>query len=337
MLKYCVAFMAVFVVKACFAQKDTLYFSVNENSRVELHSMYRYECKVVSPVRTNLSFWTGKLPGWLHFDKSTHLISGFADKAGQYPVQLYVTNGKDTIHQFFMLTVFDRHTVNILPLGNSITNGTSVYNSYRRYLWFLLHKGNYNFDFIGSSTKQWMGKRMPDEDFDMEHEGHSGWTTGNIINPPEWDNSSGKLQNWLKNYKPDLVLLELGTNDIFQCVHIDSAIAHLNTIVNVLRQKNKYVVIFIAQVPPLGKQWESQMLCGTNRPYGQILRDFNNRVSLFAKSIHTKQSPVIPVDQYSGVNTATDLYDDIHPNTKGEKEMAQRWFQVMTVYLRKIK
>jgi acyl-CoA thioesterase-1 len=337
MLKYCLAVFFVFIMEGAFAQKDTLYFSANENSRVAAHSKYSYQPEVASPVRTNLSFWTGKLPRWLHFDKTTHLISGFADKVGQYPVQLYVSNGKDTIHQFFMLTVFDGRTVNILPLGNSITNGTSVYNSYRRELWFLLHQGKYNFDLIGSSTKQWMGKTMPDEDFDMEHEGHSGWTTGNMLYPQDWDSSSGKLQGWLINYTPDLVLLELGTNDVFQCVPVDSAVAHLNTIVGLLRDKNKHVVIFIAQIPPLGKQWAPKMLCGTKLSYAEVLLDLNSRLSFFAKSLYTKISPVILVDQYSRVNSSTDMYDDIHPNKKGEKEMAQRWFRAMMPYLRKIK
>jgi acyl-CoA thioesterase-1 len=43
----------------------------------------------------------------------------------------------------------------------------------------------------------------------------------------------------------------------------------------------------------------------------------------------TEESPVILVDQYTGFNAATDTYDGIHPNARGEAKMAQKWFDAI--------
>ena len=40
--------------------------------------------------------------------------------------------------------------------------------------------------------------------------------------------------------------------------------------------------------------------------------------------------------QYNGVNIVTNTFDDIHPNTKGEKIMAERWFEAIKDYLKKL-
>jgi lysophospholipase L1-like esterase len=336
-MKSAFIFLLLSITLTTFSQNGPLYFSSGENTRVALHSGYfcRFEAK--DSLNRTLIYSPKDLPPWMKFDAVQNSISGKAPKTGQYPVQLMVTNGKDTATLSYMLTVYDKKTVNILPLGNSITNGTSIYNSYRRDLWQLLHQGNYNFDFIGSWNKHHMGGKMPDTDFDLDHEGHSGWTLGHILHAPDWDSARGDIHDWLKVYTPDIVLMELGTNDVFQCVKLDTAMKNLSLIVKELRNKNRNVKIFIAQIPPLGNTWALKKLCGTDTPYGQVLTTLNKLIVNYAAANSTAQSPVIAVDQYSGVDPATDMYDDIHPNLKGEKIMADRWFNAIKNFVPKLK
>jgi lysophospholipase L1-like esterase len=235
-----------------------------------------------------------------------------------------------------MLTVFDKQTKNILCLGNSITNGTSVFNSYRRGLWQMLHKGNYDFDLIGSWSKHHMGGEMPDADFDMDHEGHSGWTAADIFHAPNWDSTRGNIYLWLEEYTPDIVLVELGTNDVFQCRKIPDVMKNFSDLIRLLRKKNKTVKIFFAQIPPLGPQWAEKKLCGNDTSYDRSLRDLNKAIAIFVKNNSTISSPLFVVDQHSGI-TAADQYDDIHPNLPGEKIMAQRWFDAIRNYIKKLK
>lgn len=335
-MKYALIKFFLLVTLNSIAQGTKLHFLTKETGRVSIHSRYYYQFEAKDSMQDPVVYSTGILPPWIQFDKATHSISGLAPKAGQYPIHLVASDGKDTAHQYFMLTVYDKQTMNILPLGNSITNGTAIYNSYRRNLWYMLHNDYYNFDFIGSWNKHHAGGKMPNEDFDLDHEGHSGWTVGHILQQPGWDSSRGNLHQWLKNYSPDIVLIELGTNDVFQCVQTDTAMKNLSSIVSLLREKNKKVKIFIAQIPPLGKQWSDKKLCGDSIDYAQRIIQFNKAVVNFAKNNSTRLSLIKTVDQYSGVDPSTDMYDDIHPNDKGEKIMAERWFNAIKGYFKKI-
>jgi lysophospholipase L1-like esterase len=313
-----------------------ILFTSKEKSRVAANNLYYYKFEAYDSNQNHLSYSIKKIPAWLHYDAAKNSISGMAKKVGQFPVRIIATNGKDTISQQFMLTVFNKQTKNILCLGNSITNGTTTFNSYRRDLWQMLHKGNYNFDFIGSWSKHHEGGEMPNPDFDLDHEGHSGWTAADIFQAPNWDSTRGNIKLWLEEYTPDIVLVELGTNDVFQCRKIPDVLKNFSDLIQVLRKKNKTVKIFFAQIPPLGPQWAEKKLCRSDTSYDQSLRNLNKAIAVFVKNNSTISLPLFVVDQYSGI-TSANQYDDIHPNLSGEKIMAQRWFDAIHSYIKKLK
>lgn len=230
-----------------------------------------------------------------------------------------------------------KHVIKILPIGNSITNGTSTYNSYRRELWKLLVAQGYAVDFIGSWNKHHGGGPVPDPDFDTDHEGHSGWTAADIFHPPSWDSARGNIYTWLNIYTPDMVLVELGTNDVFQCRQPGEVIADFDTLLDILRKKNKRVSIFLSNVLPMGPAWATKKLCGTDLSYAADIAALNKQLKTFAAKKHTRRSPVKLVDQFSAIDPAAHLYDDIHPNNAGEKQMAEKWFAAIRPYLKKVK
>ena|GEM_PF-1387943 len=320
---------------AGIAQKIT--FVTKAPGRVAVGARYQYKFVAYDSLKQAINYTCAQLPPWLQLDKKTNTLSGIAKKAGQYPVQLNAVTKDTLIKQQFMLTVYDQQTINILPLGNSLTNGTNVYNSYRRYLWQLLHKANYNVDFIGSWDKHHMDGNMPNADFDMDHEGHSGWKASDVLKPPDWDKQRGNIDDWLQSYRPDIVLIELGTNEVFQCVSASSAMNDFLIILNKLRKKNSLVKILLAQIPPLGKEWAPKKLCGTDTNYEQAVILFNNAILHFGHTKTTSLSTVIIVDQFTGVDPAIDMYDDIHPNATGEKKMAERWYEALKPFLKKLK
>jgi hypothetical protein len=305
-------------------------------NRVQVAERYEYAFLALDSAGNKITYSCDRLPDWISFDKTKNMLFGVAAKPGQYAVQISAAAFDTVIKQNFMLTVYNKQTVNILPLGNSITNGTSVYNSFRRNLWQMLHQANYNFDFIGSWDKQHMGEAYPNPDFDLDHDGHSGWTAHHLLEPPDWDKQRGNLDQWLKSYHPDVVLMELGTNEVFQCISAASAMNDLSIIIDKLRLNNCSVKILLAQIPPLGKKWAPQKLCGNDISYEQSVKLFNQAILQFVKNKNTKQSPVIIVDQFTGINSDTDMYDDIHPNTIGEKKMAERWFKTLKPFLKKL-
>lgn len=329
----------------CFQQKaflqnaaySKLQFTSKEKERISIDSIYHYKFNAFDSAGKSISYYVEKLPSWLKFNVHDHSISGKAVKPGQYMIHLLASTNDTIIHQRFMLTVFNKNTINILALGNSITNGTNRFNSYRRDLWQMLHHANYNFDFIGSWNKHHMGGEVPNPDFDMDHDGHSGWTTHDILSPPGWDSTRGNIHIWIQTYTPDIVLVELGTNDVFQCVPVKEAMNNISEIIDILRNKNPHVKIFLALIPPLGAQWADKKLCGNDTTYIKSIEIFNKNVSRLASEKNTDISKVITVDLFTGVHPATDMYDDIHPNDIGEKNMAESWYKAIKKYLNKIK
>lgn len=311
-------------------------FATQPNNRVAVGEKFFYQFSATGSNKTT-RYSCIDLPPWIDYNQKTNTLSGSSEKAGQWLIQLAASTSDTTVRQNFALTVYDGQTRNILALGNSITNGTATFNSYRRYLWQLLHKDRYNFDFIGSWNKHHGGNPVPDPDFDMDHDGHSGWKASDIIKPPDWDSIRGNMDKWLVLYSPDIVLMELGTNEVFQCVSPADALKDFSLIIDKLRNKNDSVKIFLAQIPPLGRQWAPKKLCGGEISYEQSVHSFNKAVVEFAGLKTTPKSPVIIVDQFTDIDPATDMYDDIHPNEKGEIKMAERWFKAITPFLHHLK
>src|SRR5580765_1323778 len=111
--------------------------------------------------------------------------------------------------------------VRILPFGDSVTASVSPHNSYRFWLWHKLTDNGFNVDFVG--TQNGVADGAPaNPDFDMDHEGHPGWTTmDGLIHV---DSIAAATQ-------PDIVLLDLGANDVIQGVPIPTIIAQLKEII----------------------------------------------------------------------------------------------------------
>ena len=328
-------FMLGLVIVSYPGKAQQLVFTSNPVTRVLSGKVFRYTFSAIDSMGKAISYSVDNLPSWIQYEKNTQTISGTTDKAGQYLVTIRAVTEDTVVGQNFMLTVYNKRTINILPLGNSITNGTGSYNSYRRSLWQLLHKANFNFDMIGSWALHHGGGPVPEPDFDMDHEGHSGWTAHDVLQPPGWDEHRGNIDKWLLLYRPDIVLMELGTNEVFQCLGAEKILDDMSLIIEKIRQKNKTVKILIAQIPPLGEQWAAKKLCGTDTSYAEAIKIFNTSIVKFAQNNSTSRSSVIVVDQFTGVDPSKDMYDDIHPNTNGEKKMAERWFKALAPLLRR--
>lgn len=203
--------------------------------------------------------------------------------------------------------------VKIQPLGNSITQAEKGHNSYRRPLWHMTQAAGWNVDFVGSEDKLDGGDTPPNPDYDQDHEGHWGWTAAELAED---------LPTWLQDYTPDAVLLHAGHNDLKASgsdnTVIQNTFNNLEDIINILRNDNPNVTIFLAQLIP-----------STLEPRAHRIPIFNDQVPAFAAGLDEPDSPIIVVDQYTGFNVNTDTYDGTHPSPSGEQKMAQKWFDAL--------
>jgi hypothetical protein len=224
-----------------------------------------------------------------------------------------------------LLVIPAEATVKILPLGDSITRGgaavDSPYPSYRYLLWNYLKTGGYDVDFIGSTTYPTFSSFS----FDQEHEGHRGYTTGMELNGDPSDDPEGKLSTWLNQYTPDIVLLHIGTNDVLQQVNLTERLSNVDQIIDTLRAANPDVKILLAQIIPTSDAFRNS---------NSELIAFDRALPGLAAGKNTTQSPVIVVDMYTGYDGFADnQYDGIHPQTSGEKKLADRWYAALAPLL----
>lgn len=195
----------------------------------------------------------------------------------------------------------------IWPLGDSITRGRIDHWSYRRDLETALTGASCAFDFVGSASGPSSGPGDPL--VDRDHDGHSGLRTDEIRN---------RMDNWMPGNDHDWALVHVGTNDILQGTSITAARANIADIIDILRSANANVGVLLAQVIPNHPENEADVAA---------LNDAI--VSVAAEKDQPSVSPVIVVDHYSGYDTFTHNYDQIHPNDAGEALMAQRWFEAL--------
>lgn len=191
--------------------------------------------------------------------------------------------------------------VKIMPLGDSITQGDFAHNSYRRPLWFKLKEAGYEVDFVGSMTRNRLGP-PPSADFDADHEGHWGWRADEILEQlPQWAAA-----------KPDVVLVHLGVNDLFQGDTVARTLVDLRAITETLRAANPDVVVLLAKLIPNSGAVD--------------VAPFNKELEGLAAS-SSEQSPVVIVDLWTGFDAGEDTYDGVHPDESGEEKMAEGWFR----------
>ncbi len=215
----------------------------------------------------------------------------------------------------------DSKTIKILPLGDSITCASKYKESYRYPLWKRLIDAGKQVEFVGSQIKKGNNGRVwkpyKGHQFPEANEGHSGWRADQILDGVS--RTSQGIDKWLKGYKPDIALIHLGTNDVYQSQNPELTRDEIKLIIGKLRDKNPQIKVLLARIIPMRLNKDVPIL--------------NKLLAQLAIELDTAQSPVKSVDMYSGFSIHTDMQKDkIHPNASGEKKMAKRWFDALMRY-----
>jgi lysophospholipase L1-like esterase len=202
--------------------------------------------------------------------------------------------------------------VRIMPLGDSITGGPGCW---RALLWDRLQRTGYtNIDFVG--TLPGGGCSVP---FDGDNEGHGGYQATGIAN-------QNQLPGWLSATNPDIVLMHLGTNDVWNNVPTATIMAAFDKLLGQMRTNNPNVKILVAQIIPMtpnGCTW-----C----PPG--VSALNSAIPGWAASRTTAQSSITVVDQYTGFDTVADTNGDgVHPDDSGFQKISDRWYPALAPLL----
>jgi lysophospholipase L1-like esterase len=192
--------------------------------------------------------------------------------------------------------------VRVMPLGDSITEGTQVPGGYRIGLWQRFGAGGYRVDFVGSQFNGPAGLG------DHDHQGHPGWRIDQI---------DANVVNWLRNTTPRTVLLHIGTNDILQNFNVAGAPARLSTLVDRITATVPNADVFVATIIPLA-----------NAGQEAAARNFNATIPGMVQSKVNAGKRVHLVDMHAALTTA-DLIDGVHPTAGGYDKMAATWYAAL--------
>ncbi len=197
--------------------------------------------------------------------------------------------------------------VRIMPLGDSITSSPGCW---RAYLWNRLRSAGFtNIDFVGSGSDG--GSCNPGFSYDFDNEGHSGFSITGIA-------AGNNLPPWLAAARPDIMVVHLGTNDMWGGhIPLQDKITAYTTLVGQMRANNPNMKIIIAQIIPMDAS-------GCTTCMGDVTA-FNNALVGWAAGLNTAQSPITLVDQWSGFDVVADTFDRVHPVTSGFIKMGDRF------------
>jgi len=134
-------------------------------------------------------------------------------------------------------------------------------------------------------------------------------------------------QNILKAFDPDIILLQLGTND----VRIDADntptnkfVKNMNLIIQKMivyqNSKGRKPKILISSIPPIKTTCSTFSQDSIRRVKGEI----NPAIKRLAEKWN-----LFFVDNYKLFVDNAELLPDIHPNEKGYKAMAENWYKAL--------
>ncbi|WP_305787116.1 SGNH/GDSL hydrolase family protein [Symbioplanes lichenis] len=190
-------------------------------------------------------------------------------------------------------------TLRIMPLGDSITRGTGTpgLGSYRDDLAMHLSGAGLRMDFVGSQRNGMSA--------DRDHEGHGGAAIEEL---------GEKVDGWLDEYEPDVILLHAGTNNVTRGEDAATILAKLDVLLDQVRAARPEAYVFVAQIILSRVPEEAE----TAQVYNALIP------ALVARR---QDSRMFVVDQSSV--TGIDLHDLRHPDQFGYEKMAWNWYQAL--------
>lgn len=223
-------------------------------------------------------------------------------------------DGKDLFEAALAWAVNDswERRTRIQLLGDSITRGTGGYSGYREPLAGLLAAANCSYDFVGT-VQAAASNQLPSLLFDWDHEGHGGYTTGQILT---------SLSDYLEGNTPDITLIHLGSNDLLQGVDPLIARQNLLDIIAELRTHNPNVIVLLALI-----------IDSSRTEIANQITWYNAQVATAAAEADLPASPVVLIDQFTDYDDTLFNFDGLHPNPTGEAFMAERWAQGLSLFL----
>ena len=198
----------------------------------------------------------------------------------------------------------------IMPLGASITSGvgSSDGQGYRPALKKLLRANNASlpFAFVGSRETKGAAAPTPEQG---DNEGWPGLTI---------DAVSAHALSAVPLYRPNLVLVNVGTNDCIKNISVSTAHVRMRTMLETA----------VWAGSPRATVVLSTLLLNNNKGAEGEVELYNGNLAVMARELQAAGRPIVLVEMHGADGPqAVDLTDNVHPNDGGYAKMAAIWFR----------
>lgn len=268
--------------------------------------------------------------------------------------------------------------IKIMAIGDSITDGYGVAGSYRKYLYNELTKKGYSVDMVGSKENNFMAEFTDSETgesftYDDDNTGYSGYAI------KEYPGRNGILEtlkstDCFAKCEPDIVILQIGTNDVIDNHDMDNAPERLQELIEyIMGNIPESSTIFVTTIPNVDPNrsgvydwfgnYRHSADWQTNYPddvaeenIHKTLLTYNANVTSVVQKMrsvkilsswdmekddqtpdeNSLKGPQLRNADVSSVITdvKTQLMDGVHPNNKGYKLMGEYWAELIDSYLK---
>lgn len=254
--------------------------------------------------------------------------------------------------------------VKIMCIGDSITDGyvPQYEGSYRKFIYHGLTKKGYDIDMVGAKgegctptyTDESTGESF---EFDNGNTGYSGYAIS------AYPGRNGILEtlketNCLAETKPDIVTLQIGTNNIIDNHDMDENLKDLETLIDyILDNTPETTAVFVTTIPELdpnrpevydwfgnyrhSADWQTrysdeEALASIERTWkiynADLVALINKRAINAAMSSTASRLHYARIDEVV-TDVKTQLFDGVHPNNEGYKAMGAYWADILDKYL----
>ena len=189
----------------------------------------------------------------------------------------------------------------IYAIGDSITRGIDDIG-YRKFLVELLASRGVRAHMIGSEQNGPAGFK------ENHHEGHNGWTIGDI---------GHEIHAWLERFDPEVILLMIGSNDIEQAVDVSHMPERMDHLLEQIRQKRPNAILYVSEVSLIDHPL-----------FDRQARTFNQKMKKLVEQKKLKNHRIVFVPMHD-VLSRENLIELDHPDPAGNLLMAQRWLQFL--------
>ena len=262
------------------------------------------------------------------------------------------------INSISYIIVKPKKTIRIMSIGDSITDGSKAVGSYRKYLYNSLTKNGYSIKMVGPLlSDKFLNFKDGNENFSYEAS-HCGYP-GYIIKTNSIKKGVMNViqdNNYLIKYKPDVVILLIGTNDIQINIDVETVINYLKDFILYIKnnlEKNSF--IFVSSIPPfdpntkISYKWYKYCRVDKNNKtlsdtelktiLDKRTENYNNDIKKLVSSLRKDRINIYFSDLNSVIPSIENYFyeDGVHPNEKAHKLMGDYLYKQLRVILAKFK